>query len=78
MRRLRDHSPLVHFVGRDASASVLLGAPIPFDGGLYPLLSPVRLNLCLFAAGGRTPQTEVSMVHHVGGLSPGELSHSLI
>jgi hypothetical protein len=78
MRRLRDHSSLVHFVRRDASASVLLGALIPFDGGFHPLLSPVWLNLGLFATGGGTPQTEVSMVRHVGGLSPGELSHSLM
>jgi hypothetical protein len=67
----------VHFVCRDASAFALLGAPIPFDGGFHPLLSPGGLKLCLFTTGGRTPQAEVSMIRHVGGLSPGELSHSL-
>jgi hypothetical protein len=67
----------VHFVRRDAPASILFGAPIPFDSGLHPLLSPVWLNLCLFATGQGTPQTEIS-IHHVGGLNPGELSHSLM
>jgi hypothetical protein len=68
----------VHFVRRHApSASVLFGTPIPFDSGLHPLLSLVWLNLRLFAAGQRPPQTEIS-IHHVGGLNPGELSHSLM
>jgi hypothetical protein len=68
----------MHFVRREASASVLFGTPIPFDGGFRPLLLPVWLNLGLFATGRGTPQAEISMVCHVGGLNPGELSHSLI
>jgi hypothetical protein len=67
----------MHFMRRDASAFILLGAPIPFDGGLHPLLPPVRLNLGLSAAGGGTLQAELAVVCHVGGRSPGELSHSL-
>lgn len=68
----------MHLVRRDASAFVVLGAPIPFDGGLGPLLSPFRLKLCLNPASGGTFQAEVTMIDHVGGLSPGELSQSLM
>jgi hypothetical protein len=69
----------MHFVCRAASALVLLGAAVPFRGRLDPLLSPVRLKLCLLAASQSAFQAEVTMIHHhVGGLRPGELSHSLI
>jgi hypothetical protein len=63
---------------RGAPAFVRLGAAVPFHCSLDPLLSPFRLKLCLLAASQGTFQAEVAMIHHVGGLSPGELSHSLM
>ena len=77
-RRLRNHSSLVDFVRRDAPTSVIPGTPVPFSGGLRPLLAPFWLKLCLLAAGEGTFQAEVSMVGHVGGRSPAEFSHPLM
>jgi hypothetical protein len=77
-RRLRNHSSLVDFVRRNAPTSVLPGTPVPFDGGLRPLLAPFRLKLGLLATGAGTFQAKVSMVDHVGGRSPDEFSHPLM
>jgi hypothetical protein len=68
----------MHLVRRDAPAPALLGMTVPFDGDLQPLLPPIGLKLRLLATGGGAFQTEVAIVAHVGGLKPGELSHSLM